>query len=320
MENPNDTFDFKDFILSILRRWRLFLLCLLLFAFVGAGLRAFSFVRNSSEPDGKKSLSAEQYERLTNQEKMLKAQIEEQGNYLANSLYLNLDVWQLQTCEIVLTLAPRQTLSSEMDAFQLKSHTAALGDVLRGALLGDDTASAVSKALGLDEAQQRYVKELISIEYLDDTAALLLRSVYSTREGAKAIADAAYQTVTSTFSKSGAFSSAYTLEKMGESVYGTYTDESLLRRSEAETPLANLQTALTAVQEQLRTAPVTGSFSVSSCIKYGILGGAAGLLIAFLLTFLLDIMDPRLRHAGQLKKDLGLKVLGSLSKKQTKGK
>ena len=55
MENPNDTFDFKDFILSILRRWRLFLLCLLLFAFVGAGLRAFSFVRNSSEPDGKKS-------------------------------------------------------------------------------------------------------------------------------------------------------------------------------------------------------------------------------------------------------------------------
>ena len=191
MENPNDTFDFKDFILSILRRWRLFLLCLLLFAFVGAGLRAFSFVRNSSEPDGKKSLSAEQYERLTNQEKMLKAQIEEQGNYLANSLYLNLDVWQLQTCEIVLTLAPRQTLSSEMDAFQLKSHTAALGDVLRGALLGDDTASAVSKALGLDEAQQRYVKELISIQYLEHTAALLLRSVYSTREGAKAIADAA---------------------------------------------------------------------------------------------------------------------------------
>ena len=126
--------------------------------------------------------------------------------------------------------------------------------------------------------------------------------------------------MTSTFSKSGSFSSAYTLEKMGESVYGTYTDESLLRRSEAETQLANLQTALTAVQEQLRTAPVTGSFSVSSCIKYGILGGAAGLLIAFLLTFLLDIMDPRLRHAGQLKKDLGLKVLGSLSKKQTKGK
>ena len=39
--------------------------------------------------------------------------------------------------------------------------------LLRGALLGDDTASAVSKALGLDEAQQRYVKELISIEYLD---------------------------------------------------------------------------------------------------------------------------------------------------------
>lgn len=107
----------------------------------------------------------------------------------------------------------------------------------------------------MDEAQQRYVKELISIEYLDDTAALLLRSVYSTREGAKAIGDAAYQTVTSTFSKSGAFSSAYTLEKMGESVYGTYTDESLLRRSEAETQLANLQTALTAVQEQLRTAP-----------------------------------------------------------------
>lgn len=319
MEHSNDTFDFKDFILSILRRWRLFLLCLLLFAFIGAGLRALTFVRNTSGSDGKTSLSAEQYERLTAQEKSLKAQIEEQENYLANSIYLNLDAWQLQTYEIVLTLSPRKTVSSEMDAFQLKSHTAALKDVLRGALLGDDTALAVSKALKLDEAQHCYVKELVSIDYQTDTAALVLRTVYSTREGAKAIADAAYQTVMETFSGSDAFSSAYTLKKMGESLYGTYTDAHLLQRTEAETQLTNLQTALTTLQEQMRTAPVTGVFSVSSCIKYGLLGAAAGLLIAFLLTFLLDIMDPRLRHAGQLKKDLGLKVLGSLPKKQTKG-
>lgn len=316
MDTSNDTFDFKDFILTMLRRWRLFIVCILLFALLGAGFRALTSMKKTSDTGLSTGLTEEQHAQLKAQEEGLLTQINEQEAYLTGSILLNLDARHLQICEIVMALTPRTALTSDAQAFQLQSNANALSSVLNSALKEDNAAATISKALGLGDIDLSYIKELVSIEYRTDTAVLVLRTTYSTQKGAVTLAEAAYQIVSDTFAKAGKFISAYTLEKVGQSAYESYTADHIQHRVKAEEHLKNLQTALTAVQTQLRVPLSTSGISLTSCVKYGILGGAVGFVLAFLLTFFLEIMDPRLRNASQIMTELDLKVLGSLTREK----
>lgn len=316
MDTSKDTFDFKDFILTMLRRWRLFVVCILLFAILGAGFRALTSGKKTSETGLSTGLTAEQHAQLQAQEEGLLTQISEQEAYLTGSILLNLDARHLQICEVIMTLNPRAALTSDAQAFQLQSNAEALSSVLSGALKEDAAAAVISKALGLGDIDLSYIKELVSIEYRSGTAILVLRATYSTQKGAVTLAESAYQIVSDAFAKAGKFTSAYTLEKVGQSAYEAYMADHIQYRVKAEEHLKNLQTALTTVQTQLQVPLSTSGVSLTSCIKYGILGGAVGFVLAFLLTFFLDIMDPRLRSASQIMTELDLKVLGSLTRKK----
>lgn len=322
----DDIFDLREFIITILRKWRLIVVFVLLFGVLGAGYKLLPALLPSAEsPEAQEEFIAlqAQYEQdlefltagITSAEK----ELDNNQQYLENSLLLKLDEYNsyqgtagyyVVSNEPVLPGAEDQNL---VKATQMK---AVYLHLLNNVELYDDLLGIYGSV-----ADTKLMRELVSVANLDGN--LFQVTVFGeTEEKCNQMQAIIEQYLDQqSFAVSKAIG-PHSLEQVSKTVELKFNANIQTARANTLNKATVLNTSLieqNKKQKALLPPSAPDKVSKKSVLKFGLLGAVGGGGFAVVLIFFLDMMNMTITSEDELRKKYGLSVLGYVSEEAKGG-
>lgn len=319
----DDIFDLREFIIAILRKWRLIVVFVLLFGILGAGYKLVPELLPSAEsPESQEKFIAlqAQYEQdlefITAGITSAQKELDNNQQYLETSLLLKLDEYNsyqgtagyyVVSNEPVLPGAEDQNLlkSTQMKAVYIH--------LLSNVELYDDLSSVYGSA-----ADTKLMRELVSVSNLDGN--LFQVTVFGeTEEKCNQMQSIIEQYLgQQSFAVSKAIG-VHSLEQISKTVELKVNPNVQAARANTLNKANTLNATLIDQNKKLTEliAPAAPDrVSKKSILKFGLLGAVGGGGLAVLWIFFIDVMDVRIKTEQEICKKYKIKCLANFSNRE----
>lgn len=319
----DDTFDLREFIITILRKWRLIVVFVLLFGILGAGYKLVPALLPSAEsPESQEKFIAlqAQYEQdlefITAGITSAQKELDNNQQYLETSLLLKLDEYNsyqgtagyyVVSNEPVLPGAEDQTLLKAVQMKEMYLHL--LNNV--------ELYQSLAAAYGFN-ADANLMRELVSVASLGGN--LFQVTVFGeTEETCVKMQSIVEQYLTEHDAVVSTAIGDHRLEQISKTVELKVNPSVQAARANNLNKANSLNTALMDQNKKLEelivpTAP--DRVSKKSILKFGLLGAVGGGGLAVILIFFLDMMNANITSEDELRKKYGLSVFGYVNTKK----
>lgn len=294
-------FDFKDFIIRIVKRWRLIIICMLIFG-VGLGVfkgaTTFPYVGKEISSSGDSQLQ----KKVDNMEEsidMLDDGISNWDAYYAHSKLMHLDSYNVTVYSLLFSAK----CNSNLNYSEVSTIATSCKNMIENGVYYDE----ISKNTGISEED---LKDLILVT-ADQGTVEIKGYVYGDIEISKAV-DALYDYVIEDMGT--LYNNDYIFQRISAD-YHTGRDEDLC--SLQDTIIANGERYISEkssrgrVIEELRAESPSEVITVQSArqdvIKFTVAGCVAGIIFAIILGLFLDMMNKHLSSEKEIKSEFGLK-------------
>lgn len=307
MTHMDGYFDFKDFIIRILKRWRLIIVCILLF---GVILGAFKGVTTLPYIGQKTNLSddSQLQKNIDNMEEsieMLDDGISNWDAYYSNSKLMHLDSYNVTVYSLLFSIKGNNNLNYT----EVSTVAASCKNIIENGVYYDE----VSEDTGISADD---IKDLILVT-ADQGTVEIKGYKYDDIEISKVV-EALYERVVEYMEV--VYDNAYTFEKLSADYY-TGRDSNLI--SLQDTIISNGERYISEkssrgrVIEELRGETPAEEITVDSAkqdiIKFSIVGCVGGIIFAIVLGLFLDMMNKRLYSEKEIKNEFGLRCLAGVN-------
>lgn len=294
-------FDFKDFIIRILKRWRLIFVCMFLF---GVILGAFKGVTTLPYIGQETNLSddSQLQKNIDNMEEsieMLDDGISNWDAYYSNSKLMHLDSYNVTVYSLIFSIRGNTALNYT-DASTI---AASCKDIIESGIYN----SQISNDTGISEND---IKDLVLVTTNQGTVEIKGYK-YDDIEISKVV-DALYDCLSEDMMS--AYDDQYTFQKLSAD-YHTGRDDDLI--SLQDTVIANGERyisekssrgrVLDELNQENPSEVVTIQSAVQDIVKFFIVGCVGGIIFAIVLGLFLDLMSKRLYNEREIKNEFGLK-------------
>lgn len=324
MENKKDeqVIYLKDLLFAALHRWRAILIITTIAALSLGGFKGLSDWRSMArhaDNDAAYQAALEQYELdtkdLTSKIELLQTNVDEQRDYMANSVLMNLDPYGFYEAHVQLYLDTGYQINTG-SYYQDTDKTAAVLAAYESAFLREDAVAQLAEAAGTTSP---YMRELISCAYSSTSGTLTVNIRCADKETADALVlklTALAESFRQKIASSIAEHTASTLEQ-GSSYK---MDLSLANvQKDAFDQLAALQESLDEVTQEkdALAPPAQYSPNKTSVIKkafvFAVAGGILGAALSVCVIWVAHITSDKVFSAKALHNRTGVKVLGCLA-------
>ena len=294
-------FDFKDFIIRILKRWRLIIVCTLLF---GVVLGAFKGVTTLPYIGQETNLSEDSQlqNNIDNMEEsidMLDDGITNWDAYYSNSKLMHLDSYNVTVYSLIFSVRGNTALNYT-DASTI---AASCKDIIESGIYN----TQISDDTGISEDD---IKDLVLVTVNQGTVEIKGYK-YEDIEISKAV-DALFDCLSEDMTS--VYDEQYTFQKLSAD-YHTGRDDNLI--SLQDTVIANGERyisekssrgrVLDELNQENPSEVVTIQSAAQDIVKFIIVGCVGGIIFAIVLGLFLDLMSKRLYNEREIKSEFGLK-------------
>lgn len=325
-----DTFDLKDFIVTLLRKWRVLILCGLIFAVLGGTYQIVSDLNILNNPqrlteqkrsdDIDMAIFEQKKKSLENVIMNMALDLERMEAYNKESLLMRINPFDKAVAAISFHIQTNDQITPSPDPalrYQQPDH---MGQIAAAYMQLADTRELydyILKAIDT-EIELRYLKEtlrvftetgsgIITVEAVGDSAAYCEQVVRAAKQFFEQkqtlIDEVIFPHELTIFSESSYTMADLELDKLQTE----YQDKVILLNSAMQESISELK----ALRQPSPTVPTKSSI-ITSGIQYTLLGGIAGVGLGMLSVFFLDAMNIRVKSGKELRQRFGIKILGSL--------
>lgn len=293
-------FDFKDFIIRILKRWRLIIVCMILFG-IGLGAAKGATTLPLIGVETNHSDDSQIQKNIDNMEEsidMLDDGISNWDAYYSNSKLMHLDSYNVTVYSLVFSVKGSSTLNYSDASTIAASCKSIIESGVYYSEISDETGIPVDD-----------IKDLVLINTNQGTVEIKGYK-YDDIEISKAV-DALYDCL---LEDMASIDEQYTFQKLSAN-YHTGKDSDLI--SLQDTIIANGERYISEkssrgrVLDQLNqenpSEVVTAQSALQDVLKFGIVGCVGGIIFAIVLGLILDMMNKRLYSEREIKSEFGLR-------------
>lgn len=327
MNNHSDEIriSIKHLIQAVLLGWKAILVTALVLAVLGGGFRGITAGLDARDPDVRAADEAAYQSDLAAYESRkteleMEIAIQEQGitrnqAYLLESALMNIDPYNLYEGTLCLYISAETENSDKTDAAVL---------LYQAALIGDQVVDDVASELGMEG---RYLREILSVTVgTTGTTTTVTSSApivniivkCQSREQAEQILDLMEAELDEVYDLVYASIGVHTVNSAVRSIR-VVADQTLMdTQKNALNRVENLKTSLTQAQAELAalSAPSVPTYTagaiVKSAVKYAILFGVVGAVLAVAVICVKFISGDRVYSGRELEYRCGLRILGNV--------
>lgn len=320
-ENRDQEVSLKRMLYSILYRWREVLALTVVFAVLCGGIQGYRAWRTANDPE---VVAQYELEYLTEVELYQKYQdslessiadlsesAEKQVKYLEESVLMQIDSYNACTASANLYVSTDYQILPGM-AYQNVDETGTILACYRSALSGKTVIDEIARSVGM---QTKYLKELVTVSVQENR--ILTISAYGTDcADAQRIVDLMLKYVDEIHAQIEGSVSNHTITLVTDTV-GTNVDTALHDKQEREKEtLERIEETLEQKREELEaleeptTQVVSNIGAVKTAVKWGILGGVAGCILAVGIGCWAFLFGDKVYSGDELRSRFNLKVIG----------
>lgn len=329
MEQSNEQeIDLKDLLFFVLRKWRIVFLFALILTVIAGGYRLGKGIFQQQNEDYMASIEKQyetdkkDYERKKDTYESsiqnLTVNIQNMEEYQANSILQKIDPYNkwVASADIFIKMEDIQqegrinTYDSDPADSVLKAYESA---VKKGIEIQN-----LSKEKSLDF---KYLKELIRVVPDYQSNMVTITATNTDEDGAQEILDVILKNLKDKYPDVQQNLGRHSIVVMNQSL-GTKADPDLaqIQNSRIEDltfirqSLEDMDTKLEELKEPEAPANLSSKGLIKSGIKYGVLGGVAGVFLACFFESVLFCLNNRVNNSSELKTRFGIKILGSFTR------
>lgn len=323
----------KDLFFSILHKWRKVLLIAVLAAVIFGGYKSISLLRNvmdaekieKSRAKYEESLEAYQNEKenISAEIDRINTDIERQEEYLSNSIRLNMNAYSFWEGRILLYVDTGYQIMPDA-SYQNTDKTGSILLAYQNAVTSNGFLDEIAES---NDISPEYFRELVSAAIDPETSNVLtIKIQHPEKEVVQSLTDEFMNKLNKQTKQLQKKFGEYTATVVDDDVYfridRTLADSQKEERSKITSLNEKLADAKAALSElEAPEKPVTSKrAALKSAIKFAVLGGALGLILAIFVLCLLFIASDKLYSAQALEDRCGVRVLGVLGTKKKIGK
>ncbi len=320
-ENQGHIIRMKDLLFSVLYQWKTILLWAVVLALLAGAYTAAATYKTLSDQklleqyDQENAASIADYESKKAALQLLvdnaQMQLEEQVNYLENSLLMNVDYHSVAVAHISLFVSTDYKILPGME-YQNPDTTNAVASAYEGLLTAKETLAAMAAEMNMEA---KYLQELITVVNEDDQM-LNVFVYHQDEESAKKIAQMLIQAVDSYNSRVAQSIGPNTVTVVLDTV-GIAVDTELAERQQTEKDLLqtyrdNLQTQQDK-RNQLSGPALRQIPQMKDSIKWCVIGAVVGALLAVIFVCIRFLVSDKLYGAEVMQMLFDIHILGGAS-------
>lgn len=324
----DEVFDLRDFIVTILRKWRMIIAFSLVFCILGGlykvipGIKALKNSQQMQEDKQAYEVSVKAYkqhkENLEKDILQINQDIERSELYNQNSILMQINPYQKNVAAMSLYVSTDYEIMPGM-TYQNPDRTAQIVLAYMNSVNTGELYNYVLNNLN-EKVELRYLKEVLTVNADTQNGMIFVEVVGRD----KARCSRVFELVKENFAQNKELIKTkvaqHDMELLNESYYTT-VDLQLEEKQQGNRDKVNLlnQTLNTKTDElknikEPKSSVISKGTVIKSSIKFMILGVIGGAGFAVLLVFFIDVMDARVRNAKDLRQKFGIKVLGTIPK------
>ena len=320
--------DLKDLMFAVLRKWKPIILVAVICALLLGGYKGFSTYKNGTSASAIEEADKKYNEELLTYEKSaeklekelanITKDIEEQEEYLENSIWLKVSPYDICEARADVYVTTDYAIMPGMN-YQNVDYTETILQVYESLLSSNEVKEDVAFKAG---TEPRYLNELLTVS---KTGRILTINVkHAGKEEAQAILDDMVAWLNILKPQVVSTIGEHAINIVNNSV-GSGVD---LAHAETlktqEQKLVDLETSLETKQKELDELeePEKTEFGMTtvakSAVKFAVLGGVLGAFIVVFGVCVIFLMSDKVYSAKELKNRYGVKILGALPAKACK--
>lgn len=304
------TFNVKDFIIRILRKWRLLISMAVIFAVIFGGFKGLKGYKTlnsggiqETATESEKSLNLKSVkENAKESVKRIRGKKAEWDSYYADSDLMEINPYQAERYVLILHIESQQIEKSV--------ETASIAQVYKKEIENGKFYEKLSQKTGIETGE---FQELIRASV--EESVIEVKGYQFKDIDMKQIISELYKILEEDFNSR--YGNNYILNKASESYYNgkdeelvsyigevvTYGDRYIAGKKTRESELAELE------ELSPEAVIVTPSTIIKDILKFGIIGGILGFICSIIFALIQDLMSSKLSDQKELQKELNLKCL-----------
>ncbi|MDF1494085.1 hypothetical protein [Caproiciproducens sp. CPB-2] len=351
----DDVFDLKEFIITILRRWKMIVILALAFCVLGGGYKAVPILLNGADSgilsDKLKTNYEQEAEAYQNQKTSLENAIStiqseqsEAAKYNINSIFMKINPYKVNVAALDIYVKTDHKIVSDI-TYQIPDYAEQIVDAYSVLIQSGSMYESMIKDLNLN-TEQRYLRELINIadntyngnerdNRIDGDIRILSIQVSSPDAKMSAqIKDYLLQCIIDNKDQMTDRLGKHTLEVINNSEYSSIKMDIYATQKNYLAQSAELTKSLNAKQDELKNlqqpdastlqTELTGQSAFleygKSIIKFMLLGFFGGILLGVLLAFFIDVFNNSIQNDYEIRKMYKLQYFGRIPNENGSGK
>jgi hypothetical protein len=340
----DDVFDLKDFIITILRKWKMIIILALICCVIGGTYKLIPVlvagpvnvdIQSTLQKDYQQALDGYKIQKnsLRNQIVSIKLKQNEVAKHNTDSILMQIDPYNVNVAGMDICVDTGYKVIPGM-AYQTPDYAAKL--VSQYALLAQNGPMYDTMIKSLDlNIDERYLREIINISDDLDNNILSVRVFSSDPQLSAKIKDYIYQYFTESKNQLSDSIGQHTLQVINNSSYTSVDMDIYTKQKTYLAQSSELTKLLSAKNDELNnlvqpdeasvaseiSASVQPTFgnSIKSILKFMLFGFFGGILFGVLLTFFLDVFDDSIQSESEIKKRFNLQYLGGVPGNKKRG-
>lgn len=322
-----DVFDLREFVFTILRKWRMVVICALVGCVLGGAYKlvpgGINILNGTAQQEYDKEMETyqSQADGINQQIELLQNSLDRLDEYMENSILMHIPSSEKPVASVSYYVDAKQPALTPEEAeagIQPPNYTNRLVMAYAQALeRGELCRQLVARHDTISESQ--YMKELLAVSYNADSGIITVEVTGSDLEMCGSLLMLVEEYMTQ---KQAAFSKTiypHQLNMLSESSYyisdGNLTQMQQNQQNQRISLEQQLQERNTALSQLVVPTMTSKKALLKSGIKFIVLGLVAGGGLAVLLIFFLDMMSVKVRSEQELRRQFGLRILGVVPKK-----
>ena len=307
MEQEKQVIYFSDLLFSALYRWKAMVAAALILALALGG---FGLYKNSKAPTGNVTVEAQStLEHSQRRIKTLSANIKSQQDYLANSLLMTMDPYQVSKITTDLYVYTDYQIIPEMQ-FQNPDQSPAVLRAYKMLLSTDEALDAFTQASGLERL---YLSELISAEVVTNSNVLSITVRCADDQTAQKLNDAIIAFLKSKQADVAAQITEHTTSMITTVAASPVDTELAKQQDEAVSRLTSLQNAMKEASANLTAAQnVVSDAKATSPVVLALVGAFLGVALVAGWSVVSHLASDKIYSGRVLQNRTGIRVLGAV--------
>ncbi|WP_444659801.1 hypothetical protein ACRQV7_05920 [Caproiciproducens sp. R2] len=342
----DDVFDLKEFMITILRRWKMIVILALAFCVLGGGYKTVPILLNGADSGTSSDKLKTNYEQeaetyqnqktsLENAIKIIQSKQNEAAKYNINSIFMKINPYNVNVAALDIYVKTDHKIVPDI-TYQIPDYAEQIVDAYSVLIQSGSMYESMIKDLNLN-TEERFLKELISItDHANDQGTQILSILVSSPDTTMStqIKDYLLQYIIDNKDQMTDRLGKHTLEVINNSEYSSINMDIYATQKNYLAQSAELTKSLNAKQDELKNlqqpdastlqTELTGQSAFleygKSIIKFMFLGFLGGILLGILLAFFMDVFNNSIQNDYEIRKMYKLQYFGRIPNENGSGK